>query len=321
MSAGAEYAVLEASSHALDYGKLAPCRFKAGAITNLTEDHLDYHGTMEAYFEAKKKLVPLCESFISNGDDVFTKTLDCPHFSLREGDFTASITELTDRSVSFDYRGKGSAHCTVPVCGKFNVYNALTAVALAETLGFDAAASAGALADFTGAPGRFSRYGLRTGAAAVIDYAHTPDALENALAAARDVCSGKLICVFGCGGDRDKNKRRIMGAVSSRIADLTVVTQDNSRTEDPDAIISAILSGVDKTRPYKVIKDRKEAILYALSLSDDGDVVLLAGKGHEDREINRNGSRPFSEASIIKEFNNGGTGNDDYDSGGGGKAL
>lgn len=319
--AGARYAVTEASSHALELRKLSPCRFEAGALTNLTEDHLDYHKTMDAYFDAKKKLVPLCKSFVSNGDDVYARTLDCLHFSLDGGDFTARITELSDRGISFDYRGYSAAHCRVPICGKFNVYNALTALSLSELLGFDAEDAARALSDFKGAEGRFTRYGLKNGATAIIDYAHTPDALENALTAARQLCRGRLICVFGCGGDRDRNKRHLMGGVSSRLADLTVITCDNSRSEDPESIIGDILRGVDKTSSYKVIYDRREAILYALGLSSEHDVILLAGKGHEDYEINRNGSRYFSEASIIREFNDGGQYYGDYDSGGSGGAL
>ena len=318
---GASYAVTEASSHALDYEKLSPCRIRLGVMTNLTEDHLDHHKTIENYFESKKKLIPLCRDFISNGDDPFTKTLRCPHFSLYSGEYTAKISELTDRSVSFSYRGRGSAECTVPVLGKFNVYNALAALACAEILGEDARTAADGLSDFHGVPGRFRPYPLKNGAVAVIDYAHTPDALENALHEARRICKNRLICVFGCGGDRETGKRRLMGGIASRMADLCVITSDNSRSEDPGDIIAQILKGVDKSRPYTVIENRTEALKAALGCCKEDDVVLLAGKGHEDYEEDKNGKRPFSEESLIKEFNDGGNDDGDNDSGGGGGSL
>ena len=318
---GGVYAVLEASSHALDYKKLAPCRFEAGLMTNLTEDHLDHHKSMDAYFESKKKLIPLCGNFISNADDYYASQLECPHFSLYEGEFTAKIKTLDKTGAVFEYSGIRKTECRINVCGKFNVYNALAAVSTAEIMGEDAAEAAGALSDFYGVPGRFEMRKSRLGADVIIDYAHTPDALENALLTARGLTKNRLICLFGCGGDRDRGKRRIMGAVSSRLADLTVVTSDNSRSEEPEDIIKDILSGVDKHKKYKVITNRKEAILYALSYANEGDVLLLAGKGHENYEKDKNGTHPFSEAEIINEFNSGGKLNGYNDSKGSGRSL
>ncbi|MBO4423738.1 MAG: UDP-N-acetylmuramoyl-L-alanyl-D-glutamate--2,6-diaminopimelate ligase [Clostridia bacterium] len=303
---GARYGVIEASSHALDYKKLVPCRFDVGAMTNLTEDHLDHHKTMDEYFISKQKLIPLCGRFVSNEDDVYTRRIDCPHFSLYGAEFTAEIISLDKNGSVFRYHGMTDADCRISVCGKFNVYNALAALCMAELAGTDGKYAADALSDFQGVRGRFTVHELKNGADAVIDYAHTPDALENALLTARQLYKDRLISVFGCGGDRDRNKRAVMGAISSRIADLTVITEDNSRSEEPGAIIKDILKGVDKNSAYKVIEDRKSAILYALGIARGGDVVLLAGKGHEDYETDREGKRPFSEAEIIREFNNGG---------------
>ena len=306
VSKGARFGVIEASSHALDYKKLVPCGFTVGAMTNLTEDHLDYHKTLDNYFKSKKQLIPLCGKFVSNGDDVYTKTINCPHFSLYSGDFTAKIKRLDKDGAEFVYKGGKTADCKISVCGKFNVYNALTALCMAELAGFDIDVAAKALSTYKAAAGRFEKYELNNGASVIIDYAHTPDALENALISCRQLCKGKLICVFGCGGDRDKNKRHIMGAVASRLADLTVITADNSRSENTADIIKDILKGVDKASKYTVIENRREAIIYALSAAKNGDTVLLAGKGHEDYEIDKYGSHPFSEARIIKEFTGGG---------------
>ena len=318
---GAGYAVLEASSHALDYEKLAPCVFEVGAMTNLTEDHLDHHVSMESYFRSKQKLIPLCKNFVSNADDFYTGMLNTPHFSLYEGEFTAKIKMLDKTGAVFEYNGFKKTQCRINVCGKFNVYNALAALCMAEIMGEDAEDAAGALSLFKGAPGRFEMHKSRSGADIIIDYAHTPDALENALVTARGLCKNRLICLFGCGGDRDKGKRKIMGAISSRLSDLTVITSDNSRSEEPENIIKDILSGIDKHSKYKVIPDRKEAIIYALSYAKEDDVVLLAGKGHEDYEIDKNGKHPFSESGIITYYNSGGYENDDNDSKRSGRSL
>lgn len=312
VSGSAEFAVMEASSHALDYEKLSPCLFEAGAMTNLTEDHLDHHGNMDSYFASKQKLIPLCKNFISNGDDFYTSQLYCPHFSLYDAEFTAKIKMLDKNGCVFDYYGSKKAECKIKVCGKFNVYNALTALSMADIMGEDAGCAAEALCDFSGASGRFEIHKCVSGADVIIDYAHTPDALENVLMTARGLCRNRLICVFGCGGDRDRGKRRIMGAVSSRLSDLTVLTADNSRSEETSDIINDILSGVDKHKRYTVIPDRKEAIIYALSYAKEGDMVILAGKGHEDYEIDKNGKHPFSEINIINDYNSGGYKNGSY---------
>ncbi len=302
--AGGEYAFLEASSHALDYGKLAPCRFEVGVFTNLTEDHLDHHVTMESYFESKKKLMPLCKTFIANNDDEYTKTLDCLKFSLHDGDFTATDTKLYNDGSEFTYNGIGKAKIRLGAPGLFNVYNALCAISAAELSGISPEISAAALAGFKGAEGRFERIACKNGAEVIIDYAHTPDALRSALKAARLFCrGGSLWCVFGCGGDRDRNKRPVMGRIASEYADYSVITSDNSRSEDPLAIIDCIMQGFDKEKRYAVILDRREAILFALHNSGEGDAVLLAGKGHEKYEIDSLGKHPFSEKEIIKEYN------------------
>ena len=318
---GAKYAVLEASSHALDYEKLFPCSFEVGVMTNLTEDHLDHHKSMDAYFISKQKLIPLCKNFVSNADDFYTSQLNCPHFSLYDGEFTAKIKTLGRAGSVFEYNGYKKTECRINVCGKFNIYNAAAALCTAEIMGEDAETAALALSDFNGVPGRFEMHKSRSGAVVIIDYAHTPDALENALITARGLTQNRLICLFGCGGDRDRGKRKIMGAVSGRLADLSVITSDNSRSEEPENIIKDILSGIDKHSKYKVIVNRKEAILYALSYAKEGDVLLLAGKGHENYEKDKTGTHPFSEARIINEFNSGGQKNDDNDSKRSGRSL
>ncbi|MBQ3870876.1 MAG: UDP-N-acetylmuramoyl-L-alanyl-D-glutamate--2,6-diaminopimelate ligase [Clostridia bacterium] len=303
--AGGEYAFLEASSHALDYEKLDPCRFEVGIFTNLTEDHLDHHGTMESYFESKQKLIPLCKTVLANNDNEYTKTLRCLKFSLYEGDFVASDVIPERDGSRFIYNKNTEIILKTP--GLFNVYNALCAVAAAELSGVAPEASASALLDFKGAEGRYERIACINGADVIIDYAHTPDALLSALCTAKRTCEGSLWCVFGCGGDRDPEKRPVMGRIASEYADCTVVTSDNSRSEDPLKIIESIMQGFDKEKRYAVIPDRREAILYALENTGKGDVVLLAGKGHEKYEIDSNGKRPFSEKDIIKEFNCKGT--------------
>ena len=306
--AGAEYAFLEASSHSLDYGKLAPCRFEVGIFTNLTEDHLDHHVTMGAYFRSKKKLIPLCKTFIANNDNEYTKTLRCLKFSLYGGDFTASDVKLNADGSEFVYTGRKTARIKLTVPGEFNVYNALAAISAAELAGISPEISSAALASFKGAEGRFERVECVNKAAVIIDYAHTPDALMSVLKTARRLCpGGRLFCVFGCGGDRDRNKRPVMGRIASEYADICVITTDNSRSEDPSGIIGDILSGFECEKRYKVIQDRREAILYALQNAREGDAVLLCGKGHEKYEIRSDGKHPFSEKDIIKEFNRKGT--------------
>ena len=305
---GAEYAFLEASSHSLDYEKLAPFGFKVGIFTNLTEDHLDHHVTMDSYFGSKKKLIPLCEKFLANNDDDYTKTLDCLKFSLYDGDFTAKDVKLCGDGSEFLYSGISSAAMKISLPGLFNVYNALCAAAAAELSGVSPGDFASAISDFRGAEGRFERVKRRRGASVIIDYAHTPDALLSALKAARYLCKkGKLWCVFGCGGDRDAKKRPVMGKIASENADVTVITSDNCRSEDPDAIIKDIMQGFDKEKRYIIIKDRREAIICALRNTGEGDAVLLAGKGHEKYEIRSDGKHPFSERDIIKEFDSKGT--------------
>lgn len=186
--------------------------------------------------------------------------------------------------------------------GEFNVYNALCAVACAEQFGVSSAESARALASFKAAEGRFEIIPLKNGASCIIDFAHTPDALENALRAARGLCGGKLYCVFGCGGDRDRLKRPAMGRVVSRLADIAVVTSDNSRSEQPADIIKEIMRGVDKESRYVIVENRRSAILYALENLARGDVLLLCGKGHEKYEIDMTGKHKYSEKDIINEY-------------------
>ncbi|MFA6947926.1 MAG: UDP-N-acetylmuramoyl-L-alanyl-D-glutamate--2,6-diaminopimelate ligase [Eubacteriales bacterium] len=318
---GYECAVMEASSHALALEKLSPLRFKVAAFTNLTRDHLDFHKTYENYLAAKAKLFSLCDIGIVNIDDAASSDLmrspdvRCPMLTLsamERADYTVSdvVSSMSDgiafrftcRGYAFASRGHSIAvHSAMP--GVFNVCNAACALACADVFGVSAKACADGLAALTGVAGRMERVDVPRGDIIVyIDYAHTPDALENVLRAVRSSLTGgqRLVLLFGCGGDRDHEKRPMMGRAASRFADFTIVTSDNTRSENPSDIIAAILKGIDKERPYIVIENRREAIKYAMTTARPGDVILLCGKGHERYEITADGRHDFDEREVIR---------------------
>ena len=288
---GCTHVVMEVSSHALVLRRVEGIRFAAGIFTNLTQDHLDFHGTMEAYREAKGLLFRQCGRAILNLDDeagrYYAGTAPCPVFTYSENkdeaDLTAKNIRLFPGHVEFEavIRG-GICRVRLPIPGGFTIYNALGVIACALNLGLELGAIADALAQARGVKGRIEVVPTPTDYTVIIDYAHTPDALENILTTVRDFTPGRVICVFGCGGDRDRSKRPVMGAIADALADTAVVTSDNPRTEEPGAIIRDIMAGMDGGGAEVVVEsDRRAAISLALNMARPGDTVLLAGKGHE----------------------------------------
>ena len=306
-----EYVFMEVSSHSLALDKVEGIEFDCGVFTNLTRDHLDFHGTMNEYYKAKSRLFAKSRRGLINIGGEYGKQLalecPCPFYtcSVNEGDFYAlDVKSRGFGGVSYIHKGPdGDIALSTPMCGSIAVENTLMAVALARTYGIDADVIQRAVSEIHGVAGRMERLDVDTdNISVIIDYAHTPDALERLLLSVREISQGKgkISLVFGCGGERDKGKRKMMGAVAARLADTVIVTSDNSRGEAPEEIIGDILKGIDKERPYRVIPDRREAIMTAVSEARDGDVIVLAGKGHEKYEINAEGKRPFDETEIVK---------------------
>lgn len=286
---GCSHVVMEVSSHALDQRRVAGLRFRGGIFTNLTRDHLDYHGTMEAYRRAKERLFLQCEAAYVNGDDPAGRTLErwapCPvhTFGQDRGEVRARTIRLGPDGVTFQALHQGKT-CPVRLAipGLFSVYNALGVLTCCLDLGIPLEKTAQALARAQGVKGRAEVVPVPAPYTVLIDYAHTPDALEKILQTARDVTQCRLICLFGCGGDRDRSKRPIMGSVAADLADWVVLTSDNPRTEDPEAILDEIAKGFPKGFDRCIRQsDRRQAIRTALAMGRAGDVILLAGKGHE----------------------------------------
>ncbi|MBQ8850413.1 MAG: UDP-N-acetylmuramoyl-L-alanyl-D-glutamate--2,6-diaminopimelate ligase [Clostridia bacterium] len=308
---GVEYVFMEVSSHSLALGKVEAIEFDSAVFTNLTQDHLDFHGSMDEYYKAKSRLFEKSRRALINIGGEYGKRLalecPCPFFtcSVTEGDFRAlDVKGWGTGGVSYILKSPyGELWIESPMMGSIAVENTLTAGALALTYGISPKTVSAAIAEIQGAAGRMEKVDIETDEfSVIIDYAHTPDALEKLLRTVRSIrpTGGHIILVFGCGGERDGGKRKLMGGIASRFSDLVIVTSDNSRGEDPDAIISDILKGIDKEKPYTVIKDRREAIARAVLDAKYGDVVVLAGKGHEKYEINAEGKHPFDETKIVK---------------------
>ena len=290
--AGCTHVVMEVSSHALTLDRVGGIHFDVAAFTNLTEDHLDFHKTMDAYCDAKAMLFERCSKAVINVDDSYAyRMLDkarCPVVtaSVRgKGNLNAKNLQLHAEGICFEAApviGK-SVEVQLPIPGKFTVYNALTVLGIARSLGISLEKSAQALQKAKGVKGRIEVVPTPGKPWSVlIDYAHTPDGLENVLSSVKDFCKGRVISVFGCGGDRDPIKRPIMGEIGVRLADFAIITSDNPRTEDPLAIIDDILKGVDGSMgPYVVVPERRTAIRYAMDIAKKDDIIVLAGKGHE----------------------------------------
>lgn len=289
--AGCRYAVMEVSSHAVALERIGGVHFDVAAFTNLTEDHLDFHKTMDAYCDAKAELFRRCDRAVVNADDSYAPRIlaaaQCPVLTTSvegKGELRAEEVELHAQGVRFTaVCGQERAAVRLPIPGRFTVYNALTVLGIAKQLGIPLADCARALETVSGVKGRVEVVptpGMPY--SVLIDYAHTPDGLENVLSSVRDFCKGRLIAVFGCGGDRDPMKRPIMGRIGVKLADLAVITSDNPRNEAPMAIIEDILKGVKpEYGEYIVIEDRRKAIQYAMDIAKKNDIIVLAGKGHE----------------------------------------
>jgi UDP-N-acetylmuramyl-tripeptide synthetase len=315
---GCRAAVMEASSQALDLRRCDALRFEVAAFTNLTRDHLDYHGTMESYFDAKRRLFdgrlgePPRVSVV-NADDEYGRRLSQELSAEGRSLLRFAIdseAEVTARDIEFSMSGtrmtlatpEGEREVTSPLVGRPHVYNMLTAAACAHALGFGLDAVVNALKTCGGAPGRFERVAHGGDFAVVVDYAHTDDALRNVLRTARDVTEGRVITVFGCGGDRDRTKRAPMGEAAARLSDVVIVTSDNPRTEDPEAILRDVEVGLlNVGKPYVKIVDRREAIQRAIEEARAGDLVLIAGKGHEDYQIVGTEKRHFDDREVALE--------------------
>ena len=293
--AGCGYCVMEVSSHSLVLDRVAGIPFAVGVFTNLTQDHLDFHKTMEEYARAKSLLFTHCAAACANLDDgwesAVLKDAACPVLTFaaedRNADLTAQNIRLSPAGVYFEAE-EGGERCpvTLGIPGRFSVYNGLTALAVCRLLGIPLAAAAAALAECRGAKGRVESVPTGGEYSIFIDYAVTPDAIENVLTTLRQVAPARLVMLFGCGGDRDRKKRPIMGEISARLADFVIVTSDNPRTERPEDIIAEILPGVERGgAPFTVIPDRIEAIEWAIEHHEKDDVILLCGKGHEDYQI------------------------------------
>jgi UDP-N-acetylmuramoyl-L-alanyl-D-glutamate--2,6-diaminopimelate ligase len=299
---------LEASSHALHQHRLDGVRLGAAVFTNLTRDHLDYHGTMEAYFAAKAMLIDLLSDIgvaVVNADDPAWAALPAAPRFVRFG--LAAQATVRAEAIRFTPRGSrwtlvtnGERHeVDLPLIGDFNIANALAAAAAAWTLGAPASDIAERLSAMPQVPGRLEIISEQP--TVLRDYAHTPDALERALHAVRPFTAGRLIAVFGCGGDRDRGKRPEMGRIAQACADIAIVTSDNPRTEDPERILDDIEAGMLAGR-HERIEDRHAAIARAIALAEAGDVILLAGKGHETYQIRGTVKYPFDERAIVREI-------------------
>ncbi|MCS7236305.1 MAG: UDP-N-acetylmuramoyl-L-alanyl-D-glutamate--2,6-diaminopimelate ligase [Armatimonadota bacterium] len=306
---GMRAAAVEVASHALDQERVGGVRFRVAAFTNLTQDHLDFHGTWEAYREAKAKLFRRVEP-----DGLSVVNRDDPHGAYMASCSRAAVltygvrgqADVRARSVRVGPEGctfevvapAGRAEVRLHLVGRFNVYNALCALAVASYLGVPLQQAASGLASVRGIPGRFERVHCGQPFTVVVDYAHTPDGLANVLAAAREITRGRVIVVFGCGGERDRAKRPQMGQVAARLADHVVVTSDNPRGEDPLAIVEEVVQGVRRAgglSTYEVEPDRREAIRKAVRAARAGDAVLICGKGHETTQVFKDRAVPFDD--------------------------
>ena len=310
--AGCTHVVMEVSSHSLALERVAGITFDVAVFTNLSQDHLDLHGTMEEYAAAKKKIFSQCRRGCVNLDDeraaFMTEGATCPIFTYsarrNDADLTAKDIRLSASGVRFAAVSGGELALTrLAIPGMFYVYNALSVIAAGLSLGIPLADCAAALATARGVKGRMEPVPTDGDYNIIIDYSHKPDALEKALKTLRPVTKGRLIVLFGCGGDRDRKKRPLMGAIAEQNADLSIVTSDNPRTEEPQAIIDEILAGMKARRgTVKVICDRVEAIQWAIDNARSGDVILLAGKGHEDYQIVGKEKHHMDEREIVAEY-------------------
>ena len=304
--------IMEVSSHSLDQKRVHGITYDVGCFTNLTQDHLDYHKTFENYFAAKKLMFAQCEKAVINLDDSYAADMvagvDIPVLTVgvrEQADVTASEIDITTRGVQFDFNYRNvTSRFNVPIPGLFSVFNAMSAAGIALSLGWTLDSIKYGLEHMVSVSGRLEP--LPTGKnefTVLLDYAHTPDALENLLKTVRGFATGRVVTLFGCGGDRDHAKRPIMGEIAGRFSDFAIVTSDNPRSEDPMEIIASVEDGVKKSGcEYVVIENRREAIEYALKNANKNDVIILAGKGHENYQEINGGKQHFDEKEIVAEI-------------------
>jgi UDP-N-acetylmuramoyl-L-alanyl-D-glutamate--2,6-diaminopimelate ligase len=316
VDAGCSHAVLEVSSHSLELKRVVGCEFRVAAFTNLTRDHLDFHGDMDAYFQAKRKLFAdlLAKDgrAVINADDDRARELiaasRAPVWTYgieRDADFRAEKVRLALEGTQFLVRSPAGTHeVQSALVGRFNVQNVLAAFACSVAAGVAPEVALRGLATVTGVPGRLERVPGAAGFAVIVDYAHTDDALKNLLETVRELGPTRVITVFGCGGDRDRSKRPLMGAVASRLSDVVIVTSDNPRSEPPEAILEEIQRGMNGGRKAErhAIVDRREAIARALEMARPGDAVVIAGKGHETYQVLRDRTVPFDDRQVARDI-------------------
>ncbi|WP_227767112.1 UDP-N-acetylmuramoyl-L-alanyl-D-glutamate--2,6-diaminopimelate ligase [Zhaonella formicivorans] len=316
---GVSHAVMEVSSHALELNRVAGTEFDVAVFTNLTQDHLDFHPDMHSYLEAKAKLFRSLGPGSKERSKYAVLNLDDPNSAYLAGQTQVSVVSygltagamyrardieirMDGTAYTLDYP-HGSFRLNLQLAGKFSVYNSLAACAVGLEEGLEPQLVQEALEEMEGVPGRFQLVNCGQDFAVVVDYAHTPDSLENVLKTARQVTAGRVITVFGCGGDRDRSKRPIMGEKAGELSDYCIITSDNPRSEEPRAIIADIEPGVIRAQgKYQVVVDRREAIAAAISLARPGDVIVIAGKGHESYQIIGDNVLPFDDVAVAREI-------------------
>jgi len=311
-SSGGEYVVMEVSSHSLLLDRVYGITFETAVLTNITQDHLDFHKTMENYSAAKAKLFSMSKSSAVNNDDEFAEKIiksvsgSLLTYSLeKESDIQAQNLRMSERGVIFDIAfGEDVREMRLGIPGKFSVYNALAAICACINIGIDITDIEKGLVLAKSVKGRIEVVHTNTPYTIIIDYAHTPDGLVNIISAVRDFAKGRVITVFGCGGNRDASKRPKMGHIAQELSDIAVVTSDNPRCEEPSAIIKDILAGMEKDN-YVVVENRREAIAYAMEIAKENDIIILAGKGHETYQEIEHVKHDFDERDVVKEILNG----------------
>lgn len=310
-ASGCKYCVLEASSHALAQYRLDGCEFDVGVFTNLTEDHLDYHGCMESYLSAKKRLFELSDNAVLNLDDPAFEQIkesskgEIITYSIKDrgADLCAKCAKSSPGGICFDILyGERLVRTSFITPGEFSVSNSLAALGAVILLGFDYEKAALCLKSIPAVKGRMEMIDIGNNRSVVIDYAHTPDGLQNVLKTVRRFAVGRVITVFGCGGNRDKQKRPIMGKIASGMSDIAVITSDNPRTEAPDEIIADIVKGVISKKNCVIIENREQAIRWAMDNSEPNDIIVLAGKGHETYQVVGDKRVHMDEREIIKKY-------------------